>query len=99
MTNPVLIVEDEKNLRRVLVAVLEAEGYPTIAAENAEEALGMIQTKHPALVLSDQRLPGLSGTDLLRRIKETHPEIPVIISTAYGEIEQAVEAIKAGAEH
>ncbi|MDA8181941.1 sigma-54 dependent transcriptional regulator [Acidithiobacillus ferriphilus] len=99
MTNPVLIVEDEKNLRRVLVAVLEAEGYPTIAAENAEEALGMIQTKHPALVLSDQRLPGLSGTDLLRRIKEAHPEIPVIISTAYGEIEQAVEAIKAGAEH
>ncbi|WP_298169332.1 sigma-54 dependent transcriptional regulator [Acidithiobacillus sp.] len=99
MTNPVLIVEDEKNLRRVLVAVLEAEGYPTIAAENAEEALDMIRTEHPALVLTDQRLPGLSGTGLLRRIKEAHPEIPVIISTAYGEIEQAVEAIKAGAEH
>ena len=99
MANPVLIVEDEKNLRRVLVAVLEAEGYPTIAAENAEEALDRIRTEHPALVLTDQRLPGLSGTDLLRRIKEAHPEIPVIISTAYGEIEQAVEAIKAGAEH
>ncbi|MEY2334726.1 sigma-54 dependent transcriptional regulator [Acidithiobacillus ferrianus] len=99
MANPVLIVEDEKNLRRVLVAVLEAEGYPTITAENAEEALDRIRTEHPALVLTDQRLPGLSGTDLLRRIKEAHPEIPVIISTAYGEIEQAVEAIKAGAEH
>ncbi len=99
MPNPILIVEDEKNLRCVLAAVLTAEGFSVLEAENGEQALTIIATSQPALILTDQRLPGLSGTQLLRQIRATHPDIPVIISTAYGEIEQAVEAIKAGAEH
>ena len=95
----ILIVEDEKNLRSVLAAILEAEGFSTIQTERAEEALAVMAKELPVLVLTDQRLPGMSGTELLRHIKERWPEIPVLIATAYGEIEQAVQAIKAGAEH
>ncbi|MHB8210518.1 MAG: sigma-54-dependent transcriptional regulator [Acidithiobacillus sp.] len=95
----ILIVEDEKNLRSVLAAILEAEGFSTIQTERAEEALAIMARELPVLVLTDQRLPGMSGTELLRHIKERWPEIPVLIATAYGEIEQAVQAIKAGAEH
>ncbi len=95
----ILIVEDEKNLRSVLAAILEAEGFSTIQTERAEEALAVMARDIPVLVLTDQRLPGMSGTELLRHIKERWPEIPVLIATAYGEIEQAVQAIKAGAEH
>jgi len=95
----ILIVEDEKNLRSVLAAILEAEGFSTIQTERAEEALAVMARELPVLVLTDQRLPGMSGTELLRHIKERWPEIPVLIATAYGEIEQAVQAIKAGAEH
>ena len=99
MEAPILIVEDERNLRRVLAAVLAAEGFATSEAESAEAALESIRQQPPALILTDQRLPGRSGTDLLRQVKSTYPEIPVIITTAYGEIEHAVDAIKAGAEH
>lgn len=99
MPTSILIVEDEKNLRCVLAAVLNAEGFSALEAGDGEQALALLESTQPALVLTDQRLPGLSGTELLRKMKELYPEIPVIITTAYGEIEQAVEAIKAGAEH
>ena len=95
----ILIVEDEKNLRSVLAAILEAEGFSTTQTESAEDALAVMARELPVLVLTDQRLPGISGTELLARIKERWPRIPVLIATAYGEIEQAVQAIKAGAEH
>ncbi|MFA7496751.1 MAG: sigma-54-dependent transcriptional regulator [Acidithiobacillus sp.] len=99
MPTSILIVEDEKNLRCVLAAVLNAEGFSALEAGDGEQALALLESTQPALVLTDQRLPGLSGTELLRKMKQLYPEIPVIITTAYGEIEQAVEAIKAGAEH
>ena len=95
----ILIVEDEKNLRSVLAAILEAEGFSTTQTESAEDALAVMAGELPVLVLTDQRLPGMSGTELLAHIKERWPRIPVLIATAYGEIEQAVQAIKAGAEH
>ncbi|MEW6613412.1 MAG: sigma-54-dependent transcriptional regulator [Pseudomonadota bacterium] len=95
----ILIVEDERNLRRVLAAVLQAEGFDTLEAEDGNTALDLLEQHRPALVLSDQRLPGMSGTDLLREIKQRWPHVPVIIATAYGEIQHAVEAMKAGAEH
>ncbi|PKY10630.1 sigma-54-dependent Fis family transcriptional regulator [Acidithiobacillus marinus] len=99
MQNLILVVEDEKNLRCVLAAVLKAEGFRVVEAENGETALTAIESEQPALILTDQRLPGISGTILLRKIKAQYPQIPVIITTAYGEIEQAVDAIKSGAEH
>ncbi len=99
MEHKILVVEDERNLRRVLAAVLRAEGFAPLEAGDAEEALGILAQSRPSLILSDQRLPGISGTEMLLRIKENYPELPVIISTAYGEIDQAVAAIKAGAEY
>ncbi|MHB8249396.1 MAG: sigma-54-dependent transcriptional regulator [Acidithiobacillus sp.] len=99
MPKPILLVEDEKNLRHVLLAVLNAEGFSTMEAESAEQALERLSEVMPALIISDQRLPGISGTELLRTVKKRYPQLPFIITTAYGEIEQAVDAIKAGAEH
>ncbi|MEK8090424.1 sigma-54 dependent transcriptional regulator [Thermithiobacillus plumbiphilus] len=99
MRQQILIVEDERNLRRVLAAVLQAEGFDTLEAEDAQAGLSLIEQQHPALVLSDQRLPGMSGMEMLGEIKKRWPELPVVIATAYGEIQHAVEAIKAGAEH
>ena len=99
MDTQILIVEDERNLRRVLAAILGAEGFVVLEAESGEEALELLQQQSPTLILTDQRLPGMSGMELLRRVKALYPSIPIIVSTAYGEIEQAVEAIKEGAEH
>ncbi|WP_308387806.1 sigma-54 dependent transcriptional regulator [Acidithiobacillus sp. AMEEHan] len=99
MDTQILIVEDERNLRRVLAAILGAEGFTVLEAESGEEALELLQQQSPSLILTDQRLPGMPGMELLRRVKMLLPSIPVIVSTAYGEIDQAVEAIKEGAEH
>ncbi|MCE5387327.1 MAG: sigma-54 dependent transcriptional regulator [Acidithiobacillus sp.] len=99
MATQILIVEDERNLRRVLAAVLRAEGFSVLEAESGEEALELLTSEMPSMILSDQRLPGISGVELLHAVKKQWPEIPFLISTAYGEIEQAVEVIKAGAEH
>jgi len=99
MATQILIVEDERNLRRVLAAVLRAEGFSVMEAESGEGALELLANDIPSLILSDQRLPGISGVELLHAVKKQWPEIPFLISTAYGEIEQAVEVIKAGAEH
>ncbi|WP_312263463.1 response regulator, partial [Candidatus Igneacidithiobacillus taiwanensis] len=82
MDTMILVVEDERNLRRVLAAILRAEGFSVLEAESAEEALELLQNNTPSLILSDQRLPGMPGIELLRRVKATYPAIPVIISTA-----------------
>jgi DNA-binding NtrC family response regulator len=100
MTAPrstVLIVDDERNLARAVKAFLAEAGYEAETAADAEQALSLVQSIRPDVVFADVRLPGMSGTDLLRRIQEFDPAIPVIIMTAYGTIEGAVEALKLGA--
>lgn len=94
----VLIVEDERNVLRLLGRVLKQAGFDVETAINFEEALSKFQSG-PAvdLVLTDMRLPGRSGLDLLNWVKDNNPDLPVIIMTAYGSIENAVEAMKAGA--
>ncbi len=93
----VLIVEDERTLARAVKAFLTEAGYEAEVAGDAEQALGMLETLRPDVVFSDVRLPGMNGIDLLRRIREFDPEIAVIIMTAHGTIEGAVEAVKLGA--
>jgi len=93
----VLIVDDERTLARAVKAFLTEAGYEAEVAGDAEHALGLLQSLRPDVVFADVRLPGMSGTDLLRRIREFDPAIPVIIMTAYGTIEGAVEAVKLGA--
>jgi len=93
----VLIVDDERTLARAIKAFLTESGYETEVAGDAEQALRLLETMRPDVVFTDVRLPGMNGIDLLRKIREFDPAIPVVIMTAHGTIEGAVEAVKLGA--
>jgi two-component system response regulator PilR (NtrC family) len=93
----ILIIDDEKSVLDMLNVVFKKEGYRVKGLLSAEKALELINEEDFDLILSDIRLPRLSGMELLRKVKEKKPEIPVIMITAYGTIKQAVEAFKAGA--
>jgi len=93
----VLIVDDEQSLARSAKAFLADHGYEAEVAVTGEQALDLLATLQPDVVFADVRLPGMSGLDLLRRIRAFDPVIPVIMLTAYGSIEGAVEAVKLGA--
>jgi two-component system, NtrC family, response regulator AtoC len=93
----VLIVDDERTLARAMKAFLAEAGYEAELAGDGEQALELLPRLRPDVIFADVRLPGMSGIDLLRRIREFDPAIPVIIMTAYGTIEGAVEAVKLGA--
>jgi DNA-binding NtrC family response regulator len=93
----VLIVDDERTLARAVKAFLNEAGYEAEVAGDAERAVELLETLRPDVIFADVRLPGMSGIDLLRRIQEFDPAIPVIIMTAFGTIEGAVEAVKLGA--
>jgi len=90
----ILIVDDEKNYLVVLEALLSPEGYEIITADNARSALRLIEESDLDLVLTDMKMPGVSGMELLEQCKKINPEVPVIMMTAYGTIEMAVEAMK-----
>jgi len=93
----ILVADDDATNRKLLAAVFQAEGFEVIAATDGAEALQRIAAEPPDLVLLDVRMPGLSGIDTLRRIRETAPQLPVIMLTSHGEIADAVEATKLGA--
>jgi two-component system, NtrC family, response regulator AtoC len=93
----VLIVDDERTLARAVKAFLAEAGYEAEVAADGETALNLLQKLRPDVVFADVKLPGISGIDLLRRVQEFDPAIPVIIMTAYGTIEGAVQAVKLGA--
>jgi DNA-binding NtrC family response regulator len=93
----VLIVDDERTLARAMKAFLSESGYEAETAFEAEEALRVLERIRPDVVFTDVRLPGMHGIELLKRIREFDPAIAVIVMTAYGSIEQAVEAVKLGA--
>jgi len=93
----VLIVDDEPNVRKVLVALLEQAGHTATAVASAEEALDCVRDLDPDLVLTDLRMPGMDGLALQKRLSESFPEIPVVLLTAHGTVETAVEAMKNGA--
>ncbi|MBW1996694.1 MAG: sigma-54-dependent Fis family transcriptional regulator [Deltaproteobacteria bacterium] len=90
----ILIVDDEKNYLLVLEALLAPEGYEIITALNARDALRLIKESDLDLVITDVKLPGMSGMELLEESKKIKPDTPVIMMTAYGTIERAVEAMK-----
>jgi two-component system NtrC family response regulator len=90
----ILIVDDEKNYLVVLEALLSPEGYEIMTADNARAALRLIEESDLDLVLTDMKMPGMNGMELLEECKRAKPEVPVIMMTAYGTIEMAVEAMK-----
>ena len=93
----ILVVDDQADMRGLLSDVLESEGYRVGTAESGEKALEVLAEEQYDLVLSDLRMKGMLGTTLLSEIKHRYPETGVILMTAFGTIETAIEAIKGGA--
>jgi DNA-binding NtrC family response regulator len=94
----ILLVEDKESLRRVLRLTLEHAGYSVTEAEDARAAALEIQRAPHRIVLTDLRMPHGSGLDVLRAARQADPEVPVIVMTAYGSIDEAVQAMKDGAQ-
>jgi DNA-binding response OmpR family regulator len=93
----VLIVDDERNIRLTLSQTLESLAMESSTAANGEEAIARLEEEKFGLILLDLKMPGMDGMEVLRKVREIHPDIRVIIITAYGTIESAVEAMKLGA--
>jgi len=93
----ILIVDDEKNIRLTMSQALEPLGYKIGTAINGEDALHQLEEDAFGLVLLDLKMPGMDGMEVLRRLVELRPDIRVIMVTAHGSIENAVEAMKLGA--
>jgi DNA-binding NtrC family response regulator len=96
-TKTILIVDDEKNIRLAMSQALEPLGVPVRTAVDGEEAMEILSSGTSGLVFLDLKMPGMDGMEVLRRIKETRPEIRVIIISAHGTVTSAVEAMKLGA--
>ena len=97
MSNKILIVEDDNELREALCDTLELAGFDFLAAEDAERALVLLQEHQVDMVVSDVNMPGMDGHELLEKIRAGYPALPVMLITAFGQVNKAVEAIKAGA--
>ncbi len=93
----ILIVDDEKNYLVVLQALLADAGYEVLTAQSGPQALALAAEEEPDLVITDMRMPKMSGLDLIERLKARFSEMPIIVMTAYGTVENAVGAMKAGA--
>ena len=93
----ILIIDDEKNYLLVLQTLLEDEGYTVTALSDPETALAFLQESEVDVVVTDMKMPRITGLDVLERVKKQWPYIPVLIMTAFGTIESAVETMKYGA--
>jgi two-component system NtrC family response regulator len=93
----ILIVEDEAKMRRLLELNLGEDGFQTLSAPDVETGLDLLRQNTVDLVLTDLKLPGMSGLEFLQTLKRQNSNLPVVVMTAYGSVETAVEAMKAGA--
>ncbi|MCA1905011.1 MAG: sigma-54 dependent transcriptional regulator [Desulfarculus sp.] len=93
----ILVVDDEKNYLVVLDALLSEAGYDVLTAAGGTRALAVLEEEEPDLLITDMRMPRLSGLELMAQVKQMHPDLPVIVMTAFGTVENAVEAMKLGA--
>ena len=93
----ILIIEDEAKMRRLLELNLGEDGFKTVSAADAEAGLQLLASETIDLVLTDLKLPGMSGLELLQIVKQQNAALPVVVMTAFGSVETAVDAMKAGA--
>ena len=93
----ILIVDDEKNYLTILSAVLEDEGFEVLTALGGREALEVHKTSDLDLIVTDMKMPGMDGIELLEHIKSVDPDLPIIMMTAHGTVDKAVEAMQKGA--
>jgi two-component system NtrC family response regulator len=93
----ILIVDDEKNYLTILSAILEDEGFEVLTALGGQEALEVHKTSDLDLILTDMKMPAMDGIDLLENLKSVDPDLPVIMMTAHGTVDKAVEAMQKGA--
>ena len=93
----ILVVDDDADVRESVSSLISAQGFSVISCENAEEALAQLQESRILAVLTDINMPGISGIELLDKIRQAYPQVPVILMTAYAELDIAIEAIKTGA--
>jgi len=94
---PVWIVDDDRSIRWVIEKALSREGIAFNSFSSAQEALNALSGSAPEVLISDVRMPGLSGLELLNAVKQRHPEVPVIVMTAYSDLDSAVAAFQGGA--
>lgn len=97
MIRSILVVDDEIRYRELYARVLRHAGFAVLEAASATEALQHMATSTPDMVVSDVRMPGESGLDLLRRVREKRPDLPFLLVTAYADVREAVDALKLGA--
>ncbi|HOX46583.1 MAG TPA: sigma-54 dependent transcriptional regulator [Myxococcota bacterium] len=97
MPAKILIADDELNIRKVLAATLRREGYEVLTAKDGLEAIELLKGGQVQVVVTDMKMPTLGGLDVLRHVHEQYPRTPVIIITAHGTVDTAVEALKNGA--
>jgi two-component system, response regulator FlrC len=96
-TLPVLIVEDDRDLLEAICATLRLSGYATLAATDGKAALKLLQTQQVGMVISDVQMQPMTGLVLLQEVKTFYPDLPVLLMTAYGEVDKAVVAMRNGA--
>ena len=97
MSDRILVVDDEEGIRFILSALLEDAGFAVSTAKSGQEALEVVAKQPPDLMLMDVRMPGLDGISALESLKQSHSHLPVILLTAYGQVPDAVQAMKLGA--
>ena len=95
--NSILVVDDERNYLLVLEALLSEEGYQVITAEGARRGIELLQENDLDVVLTDMKMPGMDGMEFMERIRQRQADLPVIMMTAFGSVEKAVEAMRKGA--
>jgi DNA-binding NtrC family response regulator len=96
-TTRVLIVDDDRDISSLLSALMDQEGLTSMMAHDGETALGMVARARPDMMLVDVKMPGIDGMEVLKRVRETNPHLPVILITAYAEVPASVAAMRAGA--
>jgi two-component system, NtrC family, sensor kinase len=96
-TNKILIIDDEEANVRVLAKSLRSDGYEVVTAFSGEAGLAVYHEESPDLVLTDIKMPGMDGLEVLQQIKAMHPDATVVIITGHGDIDNAIEALKLGA--